>query len=375
MPLASIVLLFPFLASAQTVHQDTAAIERAKVIEIVEQTDTIIPGTDTTTQLQTLRAQVLSGQQTGEVITVNDDYLGLEVNDRFYYQRSVFIDNSEAYGVLYVDRRFELGVLALMFVAAVIALSGWQGVRSIGSLGGSLLAVFGVLLPGILAGYNPLLLASVVAGLVLFAAIFFTHGFNRESLVAYAGTMIAVGVTMLVALWAVALTSLSGFGADGSTTLNIATGGQIDFTLLLLAAIIVGVLGVLDDIAITQAAVVTELFTSNKVITRREVYGRALRVGREHVGALVNTLVLAYTGAALPLLLFYFHSASSLSLALNSELFATEIVRMIVGSIGLICTVPIVTVLAVYVLKDYIPKHGSRHGHSHAHGGGHGHSH
>jgi uncharacterized membrane protein len=235
--------------------------------------------------------------------------------------------------------------------------------------------VFGVLLPGILAGYNPLLLASVVAGLVLFAAIFFTHGFNRESLVAYAGTMIAVGVTMLVALWAVALTSLSGFGADGSTTLNIATGGQIDFTLLLLAAIIVGVLGVLDDIAITQAAVVTELFTSNKVITRREVYGRALRVGREHVGALVNTLVLAYTGAALPLLLFYFHSASSLSLALNSELFATEIVRMIVGSIGLICTVPIVTVLAVYVLKDYIPKHGSRHGHSHAHGGGHGHSH
>ncbi|HAQ69693.1 MAG TPA: hypothetical protein DCR48_01840 [Flavobacteriales bacterium] len=130
---------------------------------------------------------------------------------------------------------------------------------------------------------------------------------------------------------------------------------------------IIGVLGVLDDIAVTQAAVVTELYNSNASLSRAEVYRKALRVGREHVGALVNTLVLAYVGVSLPLLLQFYTASSSLSMSLNTELFATEIVRTIVGSIGLILAVPIVTVLAVFYLKDYKPKHGHSHSHGHSH--------
>ncbi len=135
-----------------------------------------------------------------------------------------------------------------------------------------------------------------------------------------------------------------------------------------MGAIIIGVLGVLDDIAVTQAAVVTELYNSNKELSRKEVFSRALRVGREHVGALVNTLILAYTGAALPLILYAYASPSSFEMAANSEIFATEIVRSIVGSIGLILTVPIVTLLAVFYLKNYKGKGGHSHAHSHAHG-------
>lgn len=351
--------------SAQELHNDTEGIWRAKVIEITDSEQFKIPGTDTETTLQTLRAQVLDGPQSGEVITVADDYLLLSVGDKFYYTHTIFIDESESYGVLYRDRSTQLFILIGIFIAAVIALSGWQGVRSLVALGGSFAAIFFVLLPGILAGWNPLIASIFIAALVLFGAIFFTHGLNRESVVAYSGTMIAVGITILFALFAVSFSNLTGFVGEGITALNINTNGNLDLVSLLLAAIIIGVLGVLDDIAITQAAVVTELFSADRSQSRRTVFSKALRVGREHVGALVNTLALAYTGAALPVLLYYHLTASSVSMALSSELFATEIVRIIVGSVGLILTVPIVTGLAVWYLKDYKPKHGTSHSHHH----------
>jgi uncharacterized membrane protein len=232
---------------------------------------------------------------------------------------------------------------------------------------GSFLAIFYILMPGILGGWNPLLASILVASGILFAVIFFTHGFNRESLVAYTGTMLAVFLTGILAIFSVHLTDLSGFASEATTYLNFSTRGALDFTSLLIGAIIIGVLGVLDDIAVTQAAVVTELYDSNPSLSRREAYKRALRVGKEHVGALVNTLVLAYAGASLPLLLHFYVSSSSLSMAINTELFATEIVRTIVGSIGLIMTVPIVTGLAVFYLKGYKSKHGHSHGHGHHH--------
>jgi len=225
------------------------------------------------------------------------------------------------------------------------------------------LSIIFILLPGILNGWNPLVASFLVAGGILFAAIFFTHGFNRESVVAYAGTMIAVLLAGLFAIFAVHITDLSGFASDETIYLNFNTGGTLNFTALLLGAFIIGFLGVLDDIAVTQSAVVSELFNSNPEMKKREVYKRAMRVGREHVGALVNTLVLAYTGASLPLLLYFNLGPSSFATSINLEIFATEIVRMIVGSVGLVLTVPIVTFLAV----TYLRGHKSQQGHLHRH--------
>lgn len=237
--------------------------------------------------------------------------------------------------------------------------------RSFVALAGSFCAIIFVLLPGILNGWNPLLASLLVAGGILFLAIFFTHGFNRESTVAYAGTMIAVALSGLFAVFAVHITDLSGFASDETVYLNFSTGGTLNFTALLLGAFIIGFLGVLDDIAVTQSAVVSELFRSNPNLTRKEVYKRAMRVGSEHVGALVNTLVLAYTGASLPLLLYFSIGSTSFTTTVNLEIFATEIVRTIVGSTGLILTVPIVTFLAVTYLKGYKSEHSHTHGHLH----------
>lgn len=133
--------------------------------------------------------------------------------------------------------------------------------------------------------------------------------------------------------------------------LNFNTGGTLDFQGLLLGAIIIGVLGVLDDIAVTQVSVVGELKSANSNLSKKDLYLKAIKVGKDHTSSLVNTLVLAYTSVSLPLLLLISQSDTSILKIINSEVFSTEIVRTIVGSIGLILTVPITTFLAVMFIK------------------------
>lgn len=355
----------PFFASAQELHDDYQGTYRGQVLEVVREERREIPGTGTEHLYQTIQAKVLSGPLEGEIITIENDYLQLDARDKFYFNHHVYIDDRESFGVINIDRRDALVLLVVIFVAIIIGFGRWQGVRSLIALFGSFLVIIFVLLPGILNGWNPLFASFLVAAGILFLAIFFTHGFNRESLVAYSGTMIAVVLAGLFAMFAVHITDLSGFASDETIYLNFNTGGSLNFTALLLGAFIIGFLGVLDDISVTQAAVVSELFNSNPNMTRHEVYARAMRVGREHVGALVNTLVLAYTGASLPLLLYFSLGASSFATTINLEIFATEIVRIIVGTAGLILTVPIVTLLAVKYLKGYKSKHGHSHGHVH----------
>lgn len=356
-------VVYPVTGHGQELQSDYKGTFRAEVVEILHQEMREIPGTDTEHLYQTVRVEVLDGPKKGEVVTIENDYLELDQGDKFYFNYNVDVDGVETFGIVDIDRTNALFVLGALFVFAVVVFGGWQGVRALGALAGSFFAIFYLLLPGLLNGWNPLFASFVVAAGILFAAIFFTHGFNRESVVAYAGTMISVLLTGVFAGLAVHGTDLSGFAAEESVYLNFNTHGTLDFTALLLGAIIIGVLGVLDDIAVTQAAVVTELYGSNPAMGRWEAYRRALRVGREHVGALVNTLALAYTGTALPLLLYFYLTPTGFIAAVNSELFATEIVRMIVGSIGLILTVPIVTLLAVSYLKGYKPKHAHAHTH------------
>lgn len=351
--------------SAQELHNDYQGTWKAKVLEVIDERYEEL--FDTQLLIQTLSLQILEGPEKGNIIQMENDFQEFKKGSRVYINHNVAIDGQENYMIINVARQGPLLLLLGIFVLAVIAFGRWQGVRSLLALIASFLAIVYVLIPGILNGWNPLLASFLVAATILFAAIFFTHGFNRESAVAYAGTMMAVVLSGLFAIFAVHITQLTGFAAEEAVYLNFNTGGSINFTALLLGAFIIGFLGVLDDIAITQAAVVSELYASNPNITRREVFTRAMRVGREHVGALVNTLVLAYTGASLPLLLYFHGSSSGFGATINLEIFATEIVRIIVGSVGLILTVPIVTLLAVRFLKGYTSSHGHHHGHGHSH--------
>ncbi len=366
-----VVLAVCFSASAveaQQVSQDTSAIWRAKVIRVIDQETRLVPGTDTQSVYQTIEAELLDGEKEGQAIVIQNDFLTLKKGDRFFTHHSIDINGQEMYAVRDIDRRAVMMFFVALFVVAIIAFGGKQGFRSLISLAGSFFVILYVLVPSLLAGYPPVMTSITIAAVILFLAIYLTHGFNRESHVAFVGTVSAVILTGILAYLGVMFARLSGFASDEAVYLNFNTRGTLDFTGLLLGGIMIGVLGVLDDIAVTQAAVVSELYDSASHLGRKEVYKKALRVGKEHVGALVNTLALAYTGASLPLLLLFSTSQSSLASIINQEVFATEIIRTIIGSIGLILTVPITTLLAVYMLKGYKGKHShSHHGHSHAH--------
>jgi len=335
---------------AQELHQNLQGVWKAEVLKIIKEEKVIIPGTETETIIQTIEAQILEGERKSEVVTLENDYLPLRVGDYFFMNYLITIDGNEIYSVRDIDRRSSLIFFALLFVAVIIYFGRWQGLRSIMSLLGTFLVIIYVLLPLLLKGYPPVLTSSLIAAAVLFMAIFLTHGFNRESGVAFSGTVIAVILTGILAWMAVGMTRLTGFGNEEAVYLNFATLGNLNFSGLLLGGIIVGVLGVLDDIAITQVAVVRELKESAHNLSKSEIYHKAMKIGREHAGALVNTLALAYAGATLPLLLLFSASQINFEMIINQEAVATEIIRTIIGSIGLILTIPITTALAVYFL-------------------------
>jgi uncharacterized membrane protein len=357
-------LVFPIKSFAQELLQDKIEIVRAEVLEVINQEEKFIPGTDVISIYQTIRVKILEGDQEGKEITVENDYLELKEGHKFFLYHAVdAVDGREMYSVRDVDRRGAMIGFLVLFVAVILIFSGKQGLRSLLSLAGSFFVIIYVLVPTLLKGYHPVLVSMTIASVILFLAIYLTHGFNRESTVAFSGTVIAVILTGILAYFGVDMAQLSGFSSDEAIYLNFNTRGALDFSGLLLGGIMIGVLGVLDDIAITQAAVVSEIYSSAPHLSKKEVYKKALRVGREHVGALVNTLALAYTGASLPLLLLFSMSDTSFASTINQEIFSTEIIRTIVGSIGLVLTVPITTLLAVHLLRGHKSKGVHHHHH------------
>lgn len=344
---------FLFAQSDEQINSTVQIIE-AEVIEVVEQVPVDVEfqnGRDYT--VQTIRAVLREGNFTGDEIIVEQDYLGLSKGDNFLVEEYLEEGQNPEYRLVDFDRRNGLTWLVLAFVVLILVFAKWQGLRSLVSLGTSILVIVYVLVPLLLKGAPPILTSVIIATVLLALAIFLTHGFNKRSLIAFSGTVATVVVTGIIASWAVSGTHLSGFGSHEATYLDFNSGVALDFVGLLLASIIIGVLGVLDDISITQVAVVRELYSANPNLNRKDVFTRALRVGKEHVSALVNTLVLAYVGVGLPLILYVSTlGVSDVGLVLNSEVFATEIVRTIIGSIGLILSVPLTTFLAAVFLED-----------------------
>lgn len=239
-----------------------------------------------------------------------------------------------------------------LFVAVVFVFGGRQGVRGLLSLVASLVAIIYILLPGILAGYSPILMSIGISSFIIVIGSYLTHGFNKTTSVAVLGMIVTVCITGVLAWWAVWVTRLTGTVGEETFYLHFQTQGNVDLVGLLLGGIMIGLLGILYDAAIGQAIAVEELSSAGEHLSKWEIYKRALRIGREHIGALVNTLAIAYVGAALPLLLLIHFSNIPLDAMLNKEIFSTEIIRTVVGSIGLILAVPITTLLAVQLLPQ-----------------------
>lgn len=347
-----ILTFLPFCVNAQEVHNDVEERVKAEVIEIVSTDERPVTGTDTNKTVQVVRATLKEGERAGEVVRFENDIVELEPGDDIYVFRIIPINGDEVVTFADYERRPVLVWLTLIFIALLVGFAGWHGVRSLVSLLASIAAVLFLLVPALLKGYDPVMTSVGIAGAVLAFVLFGTHGFKPRVFIAFGGTFGAVVVTGVLATIASNSMKLTGFGHDASVYLNFATNGQLDLAGLLLGSIIIGILGVLDDISITQAAVVEELKSANPTLGLTELYRRASRVGKSHLGSIVNTLALAYVGVSLPLILFYATTDSSMSLILNQEVVATELLRIIVGSIGLILAVPTTTMVAAWYYQN-----------------------
>lgn len=352
----ALALTAPFGARAQNgqIIQDKQETVLAKVLEIVKQEEKEVPGTDTKSNFQTIKTEILEGDLKGKIIEIENDYLNLKAGEKFYVLHTIDGENGREYFSVQEKYRLpSLFILIAIFVLAVLVLGGIQGLRGLLSLMGSLLLIIFVLLPGIMKGFSPIVVTLAVSSVIIIIGSYVTHGFNKTTTAAVIGMILTVCITGLFAYFAVKLTGLSGFESEEAVYLNLNARGSIDIVGLLFGGIMIGLLGVLYDVAIGQAISVEELFKIAPHTSAKKIYERAIRIGREHIGALVNTLAIAYVGASLPLLLlFYQTSVGHYLTTLNREIFATEIVRTMIGSIGLVLAVPITTLVAIKMLRN-----------------------
>ncbi|MER5274279.1 YibE/F family protein [Streptomyces sp. NPDC002809] len=254
------------------------------------------------------------------------------------------------YSVTDVNRKFPLLLLAGIFALVVVAVGRMRGVMALVALALSFAVLTLFILPAILQGSNPLVVAVVGAGAIMLIALYICHGLTARTSVAVIGTLISLLLIGLLGSLFIGWASLSG-NTDDNTGLIHGLYPHIDMSGLLLAGVIIGSLGVLDDVTVTQTSAVWELHQADPTMSAKELYRAGIRIGRDHIASVVNTLVLAYAGAALPLLLLFSIAQSSMGTVANSELVAEEIVRTLIGSIGLVASVPVTTALAALVVS------------------------
>ncbi len=331
---------------------------RARVTEILEEGEITLG--ETTQTYRILRVEVLEGQWKGLQFEIDFGQRqirppGLLPGTGDEVLITIGQDQNNVLTAYFTDfvRTRPILILFLTFAVMSVIISGWKGVRSLIGMGISLGVILYYILPNILAGRDPVLVSITGAFVLLASTLYLVYGWTLKTHAAVLGTLIALILTGLIADFFVNLTRLTGFGSEDALFLIQAPNLQINLRGLVLGGMLIGALGVLDDLVITQASVVFELHHADPGLKFRWLFQRAMRVGQDHVAATVNTLVLAYAGAALPTLLLFSISGTSYSHLLNLEFVAEEVVRTLVGSLGLFASVPITTALACWVVLKH----------------------
>jgi uncharacterized membrane protein len=328
---------------------------RARVTAVLEE-GTISQG-EIEQPYQRLRLRILEGALEGQEIEVEHGVLGFtnqtrtfRVGDRVTVEHTRTVDGGDLFLITDYVRTGPMLWLTLLFVGATVLLSGWQGIRSLVGMAVSLVIIVGFIVPQILAGRNPVAVAILGSVVMMGISLYLVYGWKGKTHVAVAGLLLSLILTGLLATWFVNWMRLSGFGAEEAGFLQTA-GVQLDTQGLLLAGIIIGTLGALDDIAVGQSSAIFELSKANPRLSWQALFRHGMTIGRDHIAAMVNTLLLAYVGAALPLVLLFSVYTEPLGITLNREIIAEEIVRTLVGSLALLAGVPLTNLIAALTAR------------------------
>lgn len=260
---------------------------------------------------------------------------------------------SNAYYLIGYDRSQILLFLGFLFLLAVLLIGKSKGLKALFSMIFSFVVIFKLILPLIFNGHSPLLISIIGVSIIVPFSFVLTHGTTKKSLSAMISTLLSLLLIGILTVIAVYSAHLTGASTEEIETLFFISKGAYDLSSLLIAGIIIGALGILDDVTITQASVVHELIQSKQKYSRAELFHRAMRVGRDHIGSVINTLILVYTGAFLSTLLLFLTFPRPLIVLLNNETVVIQLVIALVGSIGLILAVPITTFISINIYFFY----------------------
>lgn len=344
-----LVLLWPGDLGVDVPDQEPLVAGRVLAVEVVEAAGPVddlspLDGAG----LIMLDVEVLEGEAAGTVLGLDlpaEGYAEFRVGDVVELLPSEVPGQGRTWFVTDFRRLGALGWLTLAFVAAVVLVGRWRGVRSLIGLAASLWVVVGFMLPAILAGSSPPLVALVGGTAILLTTLYLSHGLNRMTTAAAVGTLVALALTVAIALVTIDGARITGLPDEDAVFARFAL-GELDLRGLVLAGLIVAALGVLDDVTVSQASTVFTLHEADPGQRFGQLFARGMRVGRDHIASVVNTLFLAYAGASLGLLVLFSTTGVPVREIVNSELVATELVKTMVGSLGLVAAVPLTTAIA-----------------------------
>ncbi len=308
---------------------------------------------------ESLEVHITQGSDKGRTIKLNYDTQGLQNNNISNGDGLVISKVTQNGKILYAvndeNRLPFVGIFIALFLALIVLVAGKKGVGSIIGLGISLGVIFFFIVPAILSGQNPLNICVLGAIIIILPTTYIAHGISIKTTIALISTLTALFLTWIIATFALQLTHLSGFGSEEAYDLHIGLKSLVDFRGLLLGGIIIATIGALNDITTTQSATIFELNHTDPKFDFDDLLKKGMSVGREHAVSLVNTLVLAFIGSSLALFILYFYNPTKEPLwaILNSEIISEEIIRTIVGTSGLLLSMPIVTILATFYCAHY----------------------
>ncbi len=329
---------------------------RAEIVQIIEEGQIDLGGNLQTYQIA--RVNILEGEYAGIPMEIDygrrqirsDDYL-LEVGDRVMVSISKTPDNVvNAYFVDFV-RIAPILWLTAIFAIAITLISSWKGVRALLSMAFSLYIIIGYIIPHILVGEDPLRVSIIGSIILLAVTLYLTYGWTLKTHAAVISMMLVLLLTGALSALFVVFAKLNGTGDENVMFLMQLMETPVNLRGLLLGGMIIGALGVLDDLVTTQASAVFELHHANPSLGFRGLYNFAMRIGQDHVAATVNTLVLAYAGASLPMLLMFSLGRGDYGYLINFSFITEEVVRTLVGSLGLIAAVPLTTTIAIFLAQ------------------------
>jgi uncharacterized membrane protein len=278
-------------------------------------------------------------QNSGRTITY-------KVGDKVVVQEFPSPDSSEKMFVITdFQRTGYIQFLFFVFVVLAVLIGRKHGLYSIIGMMFSFFVIFNVILPQIIKGSNPVLVTILASMFIVPVNFYLSHGFNKKTHIAILSTMIALMITAILTSISVYYAKLTGYSSEEAMFLQIAN-QSINMKGILLAGIIIGFLGVLDDVTVSQSSIVSQLRKSKRNYEAGELYNDAMNVGRDHITSMINTLVLVYAGASMPLLLLFINNPQPVMDVINLEIIADEVIRTLVGSIGLILAVPLSTFIA-----------------------------